>query len=104
LTHYVIVRRDLPPGLMAAQIVHAAGESAPQRLPPGTYAIVLAVNGPLDLEALSRRLSLADVRHTVVRESDPPYSGQATAIGVEPALRSVLRRHFSSLPLFRGGT
>lgn len=27
LTHYVIIRRDLPVGVMCAQIVHAAGES-----------------------------------------------------------------------------
>lgn len=87
---------------MAAQIVHAAGESAPQRLPAGTYAVVLAVDDSQALEALSERLTAQDVRHTVIRESDPPYQGQATAIGVEPALRSVLRRHFSSLPLFRG--
>ena len=87
---------------MAAQIVHAAGESAPQRLPPGTYAVVLAVDDAPALEALSARLTAQSVRHTVIRESDAPYSGQATAIGVEPALRSVLRRYFSSLPLFRG--
>lgn len=27
LTHYIIVRRDLPPGHMCAQVAHAAGES-----------------------------------------------------------------------------
>lgn len=63
---------------------------------------MLAVDGPAALEALSARLTAQNVRHTVIRESDPPYRGQATAIGVEPALRSILRRHFSSLPLFRG--
>lgn len=101
LTHYIVVRRDLPLGLLAAQVVHAAGESAPQRLPPGTYAIVLSVEGPAELEALAARLGARNVRHTLIRENDPPYSGQATAIGVEPARRSVLARHLSSLPLLR---
>ena len=27
LTHYIVVRRDLPFGILAAQIAHAAGES-----------------------------------------------------------------------------
>jgi peptidyl-tRNA hydrolase len=88
---------------MAAQITHAAGESAPRRLPAGTYAIVLAVDDATALEALSARLSAAGVRHTVIRENDEPYNGEATAIGVEPAQRSILKRHFSSLPLLRGG-
>lgn len=102
LTRYVVVRRDLPHGLQAAQIVHAAGESASQRLPPGTFAIVLSVEGPSELEAQAR-LGARNVRHTLIRENDPPYSGQATAIGVEPAHRSVLRRHFSALPLLGKG-
>lgn len=95
------MRRDLPLGLMAAQITHAAGESS-DKLPAGTYAVVLAAPDAAALEALSARLDAAGVRHTVIRENDPPYCGEATAIGVEPAPRSVLKRHFSSLPLLRG--
>jgi hypothetical protein len=39
----VIVRADLPRGIQAAQIIHAAGESSPGKLPDGTFAIALSV-------------------------------------------------------------
>lgn len=64
---------------------------------------MLALGTSAALEALSARLDAANVRHTVIRENDEPYNGEATAIGVEPALRSILKPHFSSLPLLRGG-
>jgi hypothetical protein len=76
LTHYVVVRRDLPLGFLAAQVVHAAGE--------------------LELLELASRLSAAGVSHRLIREPDPPWLGQATAIGLEPVadrapLRALLR-------------
>lgn len=39
----MIVRADLPKGIQAAQVIHAAGESSPGGLPDGTYAIALSV-------------------------------------------------------------
>jgi hypothetical protein len=47
----VIVRADLPKGIQAAQVIHAAGESSPGSLPDGTYAIALSVP---DERALAR--------------------------------------------------
>jgi hypothetical protein len=96
----VIVRSDLAPGIRAAQIVHAAGESSPGNLPEGTFAIALAAE-PNELQDLAIRLSEAGIAHRNVRESDEPYSGELMAIGVFPQPRSKLRRYFSTLPLVR---
>jgi len=94
----VIVRPDLPKGLLAAQVVHAAGESTVKPVPSGTYAIVLAHEG---LEELSRELCAQGVVHKPIVENSGPYAGMMTAIGVMPQLRSKLRRYFSSYPLLR---
>lgn len=100
LCHYVIVRRDLPPGLACAQIIHAAGESSPGNLPDGTYAIALTAEAP-QLQDLARQLSEAGIAHRNIRESDAPFSGELMAIGVCPQPRSKLRRYFSTLPLVK---
>ena len=94
----MIVRPDLPKGLLAAQVVHAAGESSPGQLPSGTYAVVLACK---DLTELATRLSVARVEHTTITENDGPFAGQKTAIGVRPNRRSKLKKHFSSLKLLQ---
>ncbi|UCC74923.1 MAG: hypothetical protein JSV86_10350 [Gemmatimonadota bacterium] len=102
LTHYVIVRADLPIGLQAAQIVHAAGESVVRRVPRGTNAVVLAVPSEDALRDVSTTLTDHRVDHATIIESDPPYTGQMTAIGVRPVRdRYTVRRCLSSLPLLR---
>lgn len=110
LTHYVVVRGDLPRGLLAAQVTHAAGESSPGKLPAGTHAVVLTAS-PDELLALQERLSAAGVPHVIIRdrhvhlvagEKLVPYGEEEPmAIGLEPAPRSLVRRHVSSLPLLR---
>jgi peptidyl-tRNA hydrolase len=100
LTHYVIVRADLPIGFLAAQVVHAAGESSPGRLPEGTNAVVLAVPNEAALRAMAERLAAASVAHVVVHEPDAPWNGQMTAIGLFPVSnRGRLRPMLSALPL-----
>lgn len=101
-THYVVVRSDLPLGFLAAQVVHAAGESVVTAPPPDTHAIVLAVPDEAALRALADRLTRIGVPHHLVLEDAAPYTGQATALGVAPDFRSKLRRHFSALPLLKG--
>lgn len=98
------MRKDLPLGILVAQITHAAGESIRHPLPHGTFAIVLAVPNENTLRDLSRTLEYKGIQHVLITESDPPFSGEATAIGVEPNLRNALKRHFSSLPLLRSTT
>lgn len=103
-THYVIVRADLPAGAAAAQLIHAAGESSPGHLPPGTYAIALACPNERALVLLADQLRLAGVSFRCIFETDAPWNGQLMAIGIEPGPRSKLRKLLSSLPLYRGAS
>ena len=68
----MIVRSDLPRGLQAAQIVHAAGESARERVDEGTHAVVLVAQDEAALEAVRKRLVLACVPHVAIVEPDAP--------------------------------
>lgn len=95
----MVVRRDLPIGLLAAQIVHAAGESGPADA--GTHAVVLTAPNEAALEAVSARLSAQGIAHMRIVENAPPYEGQLMAIGVPPARKEALRKHLSMLPLLR---
>jgi peptidyl-tRNA hydrolase len=103
LTHYVVVRQDLPRGFLAAQVVHAAGESAGGTIPDGTYAVVLAARDEDQLLEVHEDLKAAGgIPHVLIQEPDPPWLGQATAIGVRPTrnrrrVASVLGR----LPLLK---
>jgi peptidyl-tRNA hydrolase len=100
LTHYIIVRPDLPIGVLAAQVTHAAGESSPGNLPPGTYAVVLAAEREKLLE-LEKFLRENGVKFKAVRESDTPYTGELMSIGLAPQLKNNVRKFLSSLPLLR---
>lgn len=101
LTHYIIVRSDLPVGFLVAQAVHAAGESSPGDLGSGTNAVVLSAPDQPALEVLRLRLEAAGVEHKAIYEPDPPWLGALTAIGLKPvADRARLRPILSSLPLF----
>jgi hypothetical protein len=95
------VRRDLPLGLLAAQVVHAAGESSPGEVPHSTHAVVLAVDGEPQLRAVASRLSGAGIAHTLIEEPDAPWCGAAMAIGIAPCRKEVVRRQLSALPLLR---
>lgn len=99
-----MVRTDLPVGAIAAQLVHAAGESSPGNLDSGTYAIVLGVHSEFALQKCADRLRAASIEFVEIREPDEPYNGELMAIGVRPALRSVLRKHLSELPSFKRST
>lgn len=119
LTHYVVIRRDLPLGTMCAQIVHAAGESSyklhecrnssvlerrvtsPEvggSIPScgsifdisKTTAVVLGARNEGKLERLEQRLLKAGVQHVAVREPDAPYNGELMAIGLVPADRELV--------------
>ncbi len=101
LYHYVVVRSDLPRGLQAANVVHAAGESSPGNLPEGTHAICLTVPSEMALREVSSRLTAAGLAHVPIIETDAPYAGALMAVGCVPAQKEVLRRVLSALPLLR---
>lgn len=94
----MVVRGDLPKGVLAAQVCHAAGESSPGNLPEGTYAVVLTSE---QLEELSAELGARGVKHKRIIENDAPYAGELMALGLEPAPRSALKRHLRQLRLLR---
>lgn len=94
-----MVRTDLPRGLQAAQLIHAAGYSSPGQLPAGTYAVALAARDELELHRLSRDLARAGLPHHLVIEQDAPYTGQAVALGIAPMDRAPLRPLLRRFPL-----
>jgi len=85
---------------MAAQIVHASGESIKGPLPPHTNAVVLSVKNQAELLVIATKLQLAGIPHILIREVDPPYDGHATAIGIVPLSdRREVKKIVSGLPL-----
>ena len=97
-----MIRRDLPRGTQAAQLIHAAGHSSPGlSLPSDTYAIALSCQDEAELRALSERLNEAGILHQRICEPDAPYLGQLMALGLPPAYKSTYRRYISNLPLIK---
>jgi len=103
LYHYVVIRLDLPRGVQAAQIIHAAGESACMAgsVPPGTNAVALGVPCEARLLELGRTLTEAGVAHAAIVETEGPFAQQTMAIGCSPATKKELKRYFSSIPLIK---
>jgi hypothetical protein len=101
LTHYCIVRTDIPVGVACANLVHAAGESSPGDLSSGTYAIALGAASEKDLKRIEARLEQHGVPFRSITESHGSYAGQPMAIGVEPGPKSERGRHLSDVPLLR---
>jgi len=102
LFHYVVVRKDIPPGAQLAQAVHAAAESATPRPEPGTTAVVLHAVDETHLKIVKARLDKAELDHYLVFESDDDkhYPGQMMSIGLTPTTdREAIRKVLSSLPL-----
>jgi hypothetical protein len=102
IAQYCITRADIPIGLQAAQLIHAARESSvgcPRN--PHEYAIALRAPDEHELNALSERLFLAGIRHSRIIENDTPWTGQLMAIGIPPASRRLLKRYLSGLPLLK---
>lgn len=98
--HYIIVRPDLPVGLLAAQVTHAAGESAALRTPPaGCHAVVLAAS-EAELHRLARLLPEKCIPFRAVYEDTAPYEDALMAIGIAP-MTPEAHRWLSHLPLLR---
>lgn len=97
------MRRDLPRGLQAANLIHAAGESSHGALPPNTRAVALWTDDPT-LAQLERKLLDAQIPHTAIREPEAPWNGALMAIGIAPCERETLkplRDVLPQLPLVR---
>lgn len=94
LSHYIVVRQDLPSGIKLAQVAHAAGESG-GNIPPNTHAIVLETDSEslLDLEA---KLWDDSVPYSAIRET-----GQLLAIGICPGEKEKIEKYTSTFRLAR---
>lgn len=90
----------MPRGVLAAQIIHAAGESSPGSLPSGTIAVALQTSSK-KLYQLEEILIRDKIPHEAIREPDFPWNGELVAIGVYPDTKEKLQKYFSQLPLVR---
>jgi len=84
--------------------VHAAGESSPGDLSPGTYAVVVGIENERLLRRLARNLEALKVPIHRVEESHGEYGGQLMAIGLEPGPKSVRGKYLSNIPLVSMGS
>lgn len=100
ITQYLSVREDISPGAKFAQLAHAAGESFKCRGSP-IYVVVLGVPDENALLKMERKIQRAKIKYHLITEPDPPFNGEATAIGVEPIERNRVAKLFSSLPLLK---
>jgi hypothetical protein len=96
------VRRDLPLGAIAAQLIHAAGASASgHSVPDDTHAVALAVPDEASLLVLETQLQASGVLFHAVREPDAPYLNALMAIGIPPQQREALRPLLRHLELLK---
>lgn len=87
---------------MAAQLVHAAGESSPGNLPDATHAIVLSAKDEQELLLIEKQLLAAQIPHKAIREPDDPWKNALMAIGIVPTTdRKPIRSILSRNPLVR---
>lgn len=87
--------------MLAAQLIHAAGETSPGNLPDNTHAIALAAKDEAELIAISEELKAQGIPHLMIDECDAPYTGQFMAIGIPPMEREKLRKVLSKYPLLK---
>jgi hypothetical protein len=69
-------------GTLAAQLVHAAGETGPAY--SGTHAVVLSAKNEDHLLWIEQELIKNKIKHHSIREPDAPWNGQLMAIGLYP--------------------
>jgi hypothetical protein len=91
----------MPVGPRDAQLAHAIGQSVDGPHPNDTFVVILVVPDEASLEREAKRLVTAGVSLARVIETDGPYTGQLTAVGLHLGRKEALRRFVSSIPLLR---
>jgi peptidyl-tRNA hydrolase len=111
VVQYLVFNQEilsLGPGVLAAQAAHAAvagylmaaDTDAARAWAQGTFTkIALVVENEAELRALSARLREAGITHKLLEESR--LAGKATAIGIAPLPRHVLKDLLGHLALLR---
>jgi hypothetical protein len=96
LIHYIFVRKDLPLGVLAAMVTHAAGESGALYQDEyngrfrGATAVVLEANDEAHLRRIDKYLSDNALQRVCVVESGGVYTNQLMSIGCVPGRRAAL--------------
>ncbi len=91
---YIVTRRDLSPGLQAAQVAHAAFQFAYEHRPLATawqqesnFLIILSVENEEDLTQLGKQAETLNLPVTWFTE--PDIEDQLTAIAIAPSPQTV---------------
>lgn len=91
---YIVTRRDLAPGLQAAQVAHAAFQFshdhrplASQWLQESNYLIILSVEDEKALEKLGNQAD--ELNLPVTRFTEPDIGDELTAISIAPSPQTV---------------
>lgn len=93
------MRSDLPKGVLAAHVAHAASEASGHG---PTRVVVLEAGNEVDLRRIAAALEERSRAHALVVEDAGLFDGQATAIGICPTVElDELRKVVSALPLVR---
>ncbi len=82
LTHFCIVRKNLPIGMIGAGLIHAAGESC--GVPEHTNAVCLGVKSEDHLLKIEQALKDLGIEHFAIREPDDPWNNAILSIGIPP--------------------
>lgn len=103
-TQYLVLHRSCAntPGVLACQAAHAAAESIRSLpVPPDTVVCALVAETSEALEKLAKLLTDAGIEHVLIHEPDPPYSGAATALGIAPMERELVKGYVASFKVLR---
>lgn len=101
---YIVLHQSLKNhvGALACQAAHAAGESCFDGPAPGdTHVCALVAETSADLVLLSLVLVEAGIKHVLINEPDEPYNGAATAVGIAPQDREVVRPFVAQFKVLR---
>lgn len=107
IVHYIFVRKDIPLGVLAAMITHAAGESGALYEDNydgrfrGATAVVLEARDQYHLDMIEKYLQSKNIQYVAVHESGGEFHGQFMAIGVVPGERETLSNYFSTFGLLK---
>lgn len=108
LIHYIFVRKDLPLGVLAAMITHAAGESGALYENPedGRFrhatAVVLESYNEAHLHDIATYLWKNDIERVEIYETGGPYDGNIMAIGIVPDSRAKLGPFLAKFQTLKG--
>lgn len=96
--HYIVVRVDLPIGMICSYVAHAAGETGGPAA-KDAHVVVLGAAGLADIEQISARLKAAGVEHVTIDEDGVPMS--IGCFPIDRRARPAIAKALSSIPLVR---